>query len=541
MDLSAIDLGMPSDIAQATEGNDIFFFNQLPANQISLLSNSPGRDIIMLLGGDDWVTNNEESRTYYGMAGNDTIIGLGGNDILLGNAGNDLLCGNQASDTLSGGQNNDTLIGGKASDILNGDIGNDILLGDLGDDILTGGAGNDTLTGGDGSDIFVIAKSEGIDLITDFENGVDFIQLNPSLTFNDLAITTTNSGQVLVTDKIANQSLFVISGIAASDLTAADFITGTSEGTPDPFGERSFTKYEAFLSPQQEPGEAIVSDAKGYGSLSFPQNLSSLQVDVQMSGVDPSEIVGFHIHCGPPGVLGPIVVDLGQFGVFDRTVVDNKFSALVTNENITLVDSPPELPDGVPRIPDEGLVSQSSQFTGQISENSTRQAAHLGVPHTHDEGLPESVKPTAQIPGNTPSLPTNLSEGVPGLPESVQPTAQIPGNTPSLPTNLSEGVPGLPESVQPTAQIPGNTPSLPTNLSEGVPGLPQSVEDLAQPPDNVPRLPEGCPVELGLPGQVNTVAGIESLARRGALYFNVHTEDHSFYGEMRGQVYPAQA
>ncbi len=60
-------------------------------------------------------------------------------------------------------------------------------------------------------------------------------------------------------------------------------------------------------------------------------------------------------------------------------------------------------------------------------------------------------------------------------------------------------------------------------------------------PDNVPRLPEGCPVEVGLAGQVNTVAGIEALARRGELYFNLHTEEHSFYGEMRGQIYPAKA
>ena len=517
MELSAIDIGMPSDIAQATESNDIFFFNQLPANQISLLSNSPGRDIIMLLGGDDWVTNNEESRTYYGMAGNDTIIGLGGNDLLLGNAGNDLLCGNQASDTLSGGQNNDTLIGGKASDILNGDIGNDILLGDVGDDILTGGAGNDTLTGGDGGDIFVISKSEGSDLITDFQNGVDFIQLNPSLTFKDLAITTTNSGQVLVTDKIANQSLFVISGIAATDLTAADFLTGTSDSIPDPFGEKSSTKYEAFLTPQQEPGEAIVSDAKGYGSLSFPKNLSSLKVDVQISGVDVSEITAFHIHCGPPGILGPIVVDFGQFGTFDQTIVDGKFSASISNENITFIDSPPDLTSSAIQSPAQGLTSQTSQAIEQLPDNTDRKSAHLGVIHNHDEGLPESVQPTSQVPGNTPSLPGNLPTSAPqipnqGLPQSAQPTAQVPGNTPSLPGNLPTSAPPVIDE--------GQTPSI---------------------PDNVPRLPEGCPVEIGLPGQVNTVAGIEAVARRGALYFNLHTEEHSFYGEMRGQIYPAQA
>lgn len=519
MNLSAIDTGIPFDIAQATESSDVFFFNQLPANQISTLANSSGKDVIMLLGGDDWVTNNEQSRTYYGMAGNDTIIGLGGDDILLGNVGKDLLCGNQASDTLSGGQNEDSLLGGKSNDILNGDFGNDVLLGELGDDVLNGGVGNDTLTGGNGSDIFIISKGEGLDFITDFQNGIDFIQLSPPLSFNNLAITTTNSGQVLVTDRTTNQPLLVINGITAADLTAADFITGTVENTPDPFGERNATKYEAFLSPQQEPGEEIESDAKGYGKITFPKNLSSAKVEVQISGVHTSEITGFHIHCGPPGVLGPIVLDLGQYGTFDKTIVDGKFSAEVKNQNLTFIDSPPELPEGVPQIPDEGLTLRNGQPIGQTSENTARQSAHLG--HTHNEDELESSQAIGQVPVNTPSLPTDL----------LQTTSQLPTQN-------------LPQLNQIIGNLPNNTSGLPTDLLQGISQIPDlssppSVEDI-QIPDNVPRLPEGCPVEIGLPGQVNTVAGMEAVARRGALYFNLHTEEHSFYGEMRGQVYPAK-
>jgi hypothetical protein len=546
MELSAIDTGSLFDTAFATESNDVFFFNQLPANQISLLSNSPGKDIIMLLGGDDSVTNNEESRTYYGMAGNDTIVGLGGNDTLLGNVGNDVLSGNEGSDILSGGQNDDLLFGGKDDDILNGDLGNDVLLGESGDDVLTGGGGNDTLTGGDGGDIFVLSDTGGTDFITDFENGIDFIQLSPSLTFKNLAITTTNSGQVLVSDKNTNQSLLVINGIAATDLTSADFITGNSEGIVDLFGERTSTKYEAFLSPQQEPGEAIVSEAKGYGKLSFPKNLSSLNVDVQMSGVDVSQVTAFHIHCGPPGVLGPIVVNFGQFGDFNQTIVDGKFSASISNENITFVDSPPDLTSSHLQTPDQSL-TQSVKTIQQLPGNTPSLPANLPetVPHTHNEGSPPSVPTTAQVPGNTPSIPTQTTAQVPGNTPSIptQTTAQVPGNTPTIPTNLPTSSPqipqGLPQSVPTIPGVPVNTPTVPTNLPTGTPpvideGKPPSI------PDNVPRLPEGCPVEVGLAGQVNTVAGIESLARRGELYFNLHTEQNSFYGEMRGQIYPAE-
>jgi CHRD domain len=33
---------------------------------------------------------------------------------------------------------------------------------------------------------------------------------------------------------------------------------------------------------------------------------------------------------------------------------------------------------------------------------------------------------------------------------------------------------------------------------------------------------------------------MEHLARRGLLYFNLHTKAHTSYGEMRGQLYPGK-
>lgn len=64
--------------------------------------------------------------------------------------------------------------------------GNDILMGNdvankldagAGNDTLTGGLGNDTLTGGTGSDKFVFANDKSTDTITDFQTGVDKIDL----------------------------------------------------------------------------------------------------------------------------------------------------------------------------------------------------------------------------------------------------------------------------------------------------------------------------------------------------------------------------
>jgi hypothetical protein len=54
-------------------------------------------------------------------------------------------------------------------------------------------------------------------------------------------------------------------------------------------------------------------------------------------------------------------------------------------------------------------------------------------------------------------------------------------------------------------------------------------------------LPESCPAELGFATQTKTLASLEYLARKGVLYFNLHTKAHTYYGEMRGQIYAAQA
>jgi hypothetical protein len=181
-------------------------------------------------------------------------------------------------------------------------------------------------------------------------------------------------------------------------------------------GATTFTVYEAFLSPAQEPGEESETPkplekslgatapsvpreerkSRGYGQIRFARDLSRAYVDVQFQGVNPADILMFHIHCGPPGVLGPIIVDFGESGSPAKLYAQGKFSVELTNKNVKFV--------------------------------------------------------------------------------------------------------------------------------KDMPGL-------------KPSLPEGCPSELGLPGQVKTLAGLESLARKGVLYFNLHTKAHTYYGEMRGQLY----
>jgi hypothetical protein len=212
--------------------------------------------------------------------------------------------------------------------------------------------------------------------------------------------------------------------------SAAPAATTPAAATPRPpetsvdpsAGKTTFVTYEGFMSPQQQPGEEtdapkLVAKATGLdstapstpreqrksvgrGRIRFAKDLSRAWVDIEINGVSPADILMFHVHCGPPGVLGPIIVDFGELGDLKQKLANGKMSVELSNKNITYI-----------------------------------------------KDMPHGLKPA---------------------------------------------------------------------------------------------LPESCPVEPGWPTQAMTIAAMEYLARKGVLYFNLHTKAHTFYGEMRGQIYPAK-
>jgi hypothetical protein len=193
--------------------------------------------------------------------------------------------------------------------------------------------------------------------------------------------------------------------------------TMPAEAKDPALGATTFTVYEAYMSPSQQPGEesetpkALQSSlgatapstlrenrkSKGYGQLRFAKDLSKAYVDVEIQGVNAADIIMFHIHCGPPGVLGPIIVDFGESESPSKKLAEGKLSMELTNKNVVFV-----------------------------------------------KDMPKGLKTT---------------------------------------------------------------------------------------------LPESCPVEPGFLTQAKTIASLEYLARKGVLYFNLHTKAHTYYGEMRGQIY----
>lgn len=185
-------------------------------------------------------------------------------------------------------------------------------------------------------------------------------------------------------------------------------------------GATTYTVYEAWMSPAQQPGEESEvpkplekslgatapstpreqRKSRGYGQLRFSKDLTRAYVDVEISGVKAEDILMFHIHCGPPGVLGPIVVNFGETESPAKQLANGKMTLELSNKDIVFIKDMKGMKSG---------------------------------------------------------------------------------------------------------------------------------------------LPESCPAELGfLPTQTKTIAGLEYLAKKGVLYFNLHTKAHTYYGEMRGQIYPAQ-
>jgi Ca2+-binding RTX toxin-like protein len=181
--------------------------------------------------------------------GSDNINGGDDNDIIFGDSiATDGLSAQLVSDLINDTKatieaNHTTLnVEGQTrggNDVINGGDGDDIIYGQAGDDIINGGNGNDTIFGGVGSDILTgdagadtfafldsdFANSASTDRITDFEDGIDLIDISDYgiADFNaDVSIVDTIDGAVV---SVAGTSQdILLEGIDSLDLDNSDFI-----------------------------------------------------------------------------------------------------------------------------------------------------------------------------------------------------------------------------------------------------------------------------------------------------------------------------
>ncbi|HEX8697037.1 MAG TPA: CHRD domain-containing protein [Longimicrobium sp.] len=87
-------------------------------------------------------------------------------------------------------------------------------------------------------------------------------------------------------------------------------------------------------TPSQSRAQREAAGHRAHGQLRFSNDLSRAYVDVRVEGVDLSAVNMFHIHCGRPGILGPILVDFAQATDLKQNLADGTFSVELRNEHI---------------------------------------------------------------------------------------------------------------------------------------------------------------------------------------------------------------
>jgi hypothetical protein len=101
------------------------------------------------------------------------------------------------------------------------------------------------------------------------------------------------------------------------------------ENTP-----KSTPKAFQSTTPSQSRAARATAGHRGHGRLRFSKDLSRVFVDVNVEGIDVATINMFHIHCGKPGILGPILVDFALATDIKSNLADGVFTVELTNENI---------------------------------------------------------------------------------------------------------------------------------------------------------------------------------------------------------------
>lgn len=163
-----------------------------------------------------------------------------------------------------------------------------------------------------------------------------------------LMLSACSSGESTPPSPIPSQA-------AAIQAPAQTSVPAPTSGPLNPAAGRDIGKtYEAFLSPHQEPGEekdtpSFTPDefrstapsllrqdrtSRGHGQVRFTRDFSRAFVDVRIEGVKAEDINMFHIHCGRPDMLGPILIDFAFSTDLQADLADGMMSVELTNVDI---------------------------------------------------------------------------------------------------------------------------------------------------------------------------------------------------------------
>ncbi|MCA3234818.1 MAG: hypothetical protein INH06_21315, partial [Cupriavidus sp.] len=251
-----IDGGLGNDYLEGGEGQDIIT-DGFGANFIDggagvdflfggagndIVYGGSGSDMISGLGGSDYIDGGANGDLIDGGDGHDHLLGAHGDDLVYGRDGDDLINGGTGNDQIYGGSGQDFVAGGDGDDLVSGDAANDIVYGEGGNDTLEGGIGADQLFGGAGADTLVgglgadlvfggtganiftygalnESTVTGVDVIADFDQAKDTIDLTALLITSDVVEITVANGATDIEVKGTDFRLRILGD--HKDLTAA--------------------------------------------------------------------------------------------------------------------------------------------------------------------------------------------------------------------------------------------------------------------------------------------------------------------------------
>jgi len=219
--LSLTDI-LPDEITLARNGNALVITVTATGDTFTVDDQFTGTTPDLNLGINRIVfaDNTVWTRSEIPTTGNDAIVGTDGADVLHGRGGDDQVSGLGSSDSLFGDDGNDTL---------------------------TGGAGNDTLNGGNGNDTYVIAPSDGQDVISDVRGtGItNVVQFGSGIAPGDIYVYTANSDSDIVLGRLDSTDTVTINAMNSDTTKGVDevhFADGTVWSYADIMARRtSFT------------------------------------------------------------------------------------------------------------------------------------------------------------------------------------------------------------------------------------------------------------------------------------------------------------
>lgn len=162
-DGSYVDIGTLDNFENVITGRkgDHIWIQDDGANEVT---SKAGNDVVLTAGGDDTVDAGR---------GDDYVSAGAGNDDVIAGEGDDLVFGEGGQDEVDGGSGDDSLYGMDEDDVIDGGSGADNIYG---------GAGADVMTGGADADAFIWEEDDsGVDTITDFQLGEDFLVIQDFL------------------------------------------------------------------------------------------------------------------------------------------------------------------------------------------------------------------------------------------------------------------------------------------------------------------------------------------------------------------------